>query len=587
MKTFLLIIFLTVSNLSAQQITFPQDTIARNDLFNNREFPAYNSNGKVHVTYTGQLDTDGSTREIYYASEQSDGSFSTINITNNSVDDNYSTLSIDSNDKVHVGYTGRDGANLFQIKYITNFSGAFTAPIEITQGGLNKATPYSKIGPDSVMHFVYFTYTNDPDFTYYRSYDLRTSTLSPVVTLVQAETGGDFDSGLDVDLNGKVHVVVKSGSIFGGPLKYYNSTSGTLTETPTGVTASVTNPKVEVDKNNVVHIIYRDEADKRLYYINNQGGSFSSPVAITPIGQRPATYQNIDVDDSLRVYIVYQSSVSTSGKGFYMVYGSKGIFSDTIKVYEITSEYLLRNSSAVIAKGNGEIALFYAPSAMRNSNVVCDIFMKRGPLFDPVPVELVSFSALVEGTNVTLKWETASETNNRGFEIERAVFGPPSSVGRWEKIGFVEGKGTTTLKSSYTFNDDMGGAGSYAYRLVQQDYDGVVKISNAIEVEIKNISFEFSLEQNYPNPFNPTTKIKYSISSVETHSGASPQNVLLKVYDVLGNEIATLVNEEKVPGVYEVEFSAEAGGRKLSSGIYFYKLQAGNFTAVKKLVLMK
>jgi len=120
MKTFLLIIFLTVSNLSAQQITFPQDTIARNDLFNNREFPAYDSDGKVHVTYTGQLDTDGATREIYYARENNDGSFSTINITNNSVDDNYSTLSIDSNDKVHVGYTGRDGANLFQIKYLNN-----------------------------------------------------------------------------------------------------------------------------------------------------------------------------------------------------------------------------------------------------------------------------------------------------------------------------------------------------------------------------------------------------------------------------------------------------------------------------------
>ncbi|PJA99984.1 MAG: hypothetical protein CO127_09500 [Ignavibacteria bacterium CG_4_9_14_3_um_filter_36_18] len=209
--------------------------------------------------------------------------------------------------------------------------------------------------------------------------------------------------------------------------------------------------------------------------------------------------------------------------------------------------------------------------------------MKRGPLFDPVPVELVSFSALVEGTNVTLKWETASETNNRGFEIERAVFSRPSSVGRWEKIGFVEGKGTTTLKSSYTFNDDVGGAWCYAYRLVQQDYDGVVKTSNTIEVEITNIPFEFSLEQNFPNPFNPTTKIRYRIPFIQTHSSASVQNVLLKIYDLLGNEVATLVNENKAPGVYEIEFN----GSKLTSGVYFYRLQAGKFNAVKKLVLMK
>ncbi|NCS89390.1 MAG: hypothetical protein CO127_11825 [Ignavibacteria bacterium CG_4_9_14_3_um_filter_36_18] len=99
--------------------------------------------------------------------------------------------------------------------------------------------------------------------------------------------------------------------------------------------------------------------------------------------------------------------------------------------------------------------------------------------------------------------------------------------------------------------------------------------------EIKNIRLNFP--RNYPNPFNPTTKIRYSIPSVETHSGASPQNVLLKVYDVLGNEIATLVNEEKSPGVYEVEFNA----KELASGIYFYRLRAGSFIESRKMVLTK
>ncbi|MBS4035331.1 MAG: T9SS type A sorting domain-containing protein [Ignavibacterium sp.] len=86
---------------------------------------------------------------------------------------------------------------------------------------------------------------------------------------------------------------------------------------------------------------------------------------------------------------------------------------------------------------------------------------------------------------------------------------------------------------------------------------------------------EFSLEQNYPNPFNPSTSIKYQVSSIS--------QVTLKVYDVLGNEFATLVNEEKPAGVYEVEFDAS----KLSSGVYFYKLNVGSFNEIKKMVLTK
>ena len=125
-------------------------------------------------------------------------------------------------------------------------------------------------------------------------------------------------------------------------------------------------------------------------------------------------------------------------------------------------------------------------------------------------------------------------------------------------------------------------SGKISYRLKQIDYDGSYEYSTEIEVEI-GMPKEFVLYQNYPNPFNPTTKIRYSIPFAETHSGASQQNVLLKVYDVLGEEIATLVNEEKQPGEYEIEFD----GSKLGSGVYIYKLTAGSFSAAKKLVLIK
>jgi len=93
------------------------------------------------------------------------------------------------------------------------------------------------------------------------------------------------------------------------------------------------------------------------------------------------------------------------------------------------------------------------------------------------------------------------------------------------------------------------------------------------------IPIAFALNQNYPNPFNPSTKIEFRISDFRF--------VTLKVYDVLGNEIATLVNEEKQPGTYEVEFDASSGIRGLVSGIYFYQLRAGNYIQTKKMVLIK
>jgi len=205
-----------------------------------------------------------------------------------------------------------------------------------------------------------------------------------------------------------------------------------------------------------------------------------------------------------------------------------------------------------------------------------------------IPVELISFTASVlQNENaVQLNWTTATEINNSGFEILRGVY--PANSGtqndnEWKNIGFVPGFGTTTEPKSYSFVDNGVTTGTYKYRLKQIDFDGSFEYSNEIEVAVDFTPKEFLLYQNYPNPFNPTTKIKYTIPNVETHRDASLQMVTLKVYDVLGNEVATLVNEEKQPGVYEVEFDAS----NLSSGIYFYQLKAGNFISIKKMVLLR
>ena|SRR5690554_605764 len=249
--------------------------------------------------------------------------------------------------------------------------------------------------------------------------------------------------------------------------------------------------------------------------------------------------------------------------------------------------YIAGSSATAISFGdmNGDGSLDLAVGTARSPVVV---FLNTSP---PVPVELKSFSAFVENRNVKLIWSTASEINNSGFEIQRS-----SKDGKWkmedgkfirqsfnkegwEVIGFVEGKGTTTEQQFYTYIDENLPAGKYKYRLKQIDFDGTFEYSNVIEAEI-NQPLEFSLSQNYPNPFNPVTKIKYTIPQEER---PERKNVILKVYDVLGNEIATLVNEEQAPGIYEIEFD----GSSLSSGTYFYHLKMGELSETKKLMLVK
>ena len=190
------------------------------------------------------------------------------------------------------------------------------------------------------------------------------------------------------------------------------------------------------------------------------------------------------------------------------------------------------------------------------------------------PVELTSFTATANGNEVILNWSTATETNNQEFEIYKKKSGISSQETEWEKIGFVPGFGTTTEPKSYTYIDSKVTIGKYAYHLKQIDFDGSFEYSPEVEIEFSAL-FEYALEQNSPNPFNPTTIIKYSI----------PKTSLIKltIFDLLGREIHILVNEEKSAGDYEIEFNAS----NLPSGVYFYRLQAGDFTETKKMLLLK
>ena len=192
----------------------------------------------------------------------------------------------------------------------------------------------------------------------------------------------------------------------------------------------------------------------------------------------------------------------------------------------------------------------------------------------PLPVELTSFTAKVVHNKVNLNWQTATEVNNFGFEIERSQ-SISKNEDNWTKIGFVEGNGTSNSPKEYSFPDNSNLLpGKYSYRLKQIDNKGSYKYSKTVEISTA-VPERFVLEQNYPNPFNPATTIKYDLPSKSF--------VSLKIYDVLGTEVASLVNEEEGEGEHSVSFNAN----ELSSGVYFYRLAAGNFNETKKMLLTK
>lgn len=186
-----------------------------------------------------------------------------------------------------------------------------------------------------------------------------------------------------------------------------------------------------------------------------------------------------------------------------------------------------------------------------------------------IPVELISFNACVVGKDVLLNWATASESNNYGFEIQRAT-----NLNEWCKIGFVPGHGTTTIAQQYAFADANIYVGTYNYRLKQIDINGSFVYSQDIQVKVAP-PIKFLLGQNFPNPFNPITAIPFDLPE--------KANINLRIYNLLGEEVKEIATGQFSAGHHEVSFNAT----DLSAGLYFYKLAAKDFVAVKKFLVLK
>lgn len=191
-----------------------------------------------------------------------------------------------------------------------------------------------------------------------------------------------------------------------------------------------------------------------------------------------------------------------------------------------------------------------------------------------LPVELSAFTSTVGNRDVTLNWTTQTEINNSGFEIERAINGV------WTSTGYVTGHGNSTVSHNYTFTDKNLNIGRYNYRLRQIDYNGSFEYHMLNNEVIIGVPSTYAISQNYPNPFNPSTNINYDLPF--------DGKVSIKVFDISGKEVASLVNDVKTAGYYTLNFNAS----NLSNGVYFYKITANadngqNFVSTKKMTLIK
>ena len=419
--------------------------------------------------------------------------------------------------------------------------------------------------------------------------NLALCTTSPTATFVYRTTdGGTTWAQVFTQTSGFIDAIwmtsATNGFMYGDPVgsrwSLWSTTNGGATWDSTGLFL----PQVgaEAGWNNALYVdgskIYFGTNSSKVYYSSNNGTNWAA--------------QTMPLPNSFGIWFNSPSVGLVSGSAGIVVTTDGGttwapmtIPTGSGTIYSVTGFqnqwYYSRGTTIIGSTNNGGVwtTAYTAPAG----TFLCLVKARTGDVAWAcrnnggitkgtnvgLPVELISFTASSSNSSVTLQWRTATETNNRIFEIERK-----SGESDYTIIGFVNGKGTTTQEHDYSFVDNNVNSGNYSYRLKQIDYDGRFSYSKVVDVEIVTPAV-FELAQNYPNPFNPSSTINFSIPS----SGL----VTLKVYDALGKEVALLLNEVKESGSYNVSFNAES----LSSGIYLYKIQSGIYTATRKMILLK
>lgn len=313
------------------------------------------------------------------------------------------------------------------------------------------------------------------------------------------------------------------------------------------------------------------------------GISITGAPSNTPIVSRNTIYGNLwgitvykssNIEPGPQPSIGNLTNVDTTDDGYNKIYGNhqSGV------VYD-----LFNNCTNDIWAQNNDWGVYDSSAIELHITHKVDDPLRGWVFFNPfidssiIPVEFTSFRATANEKEVVLDWETATELNNAGFKVERLS----KDLKNWDELAFINGKGTSTTPTSYSFTDKPAAPGSYTYRLRQIDYDGTHHFSNYVYAEFTGLPEVHGLSQNFPNPFNPETVIRYTVG------GNEPAGVALRIYDMTGAEIATLLEETQQPGNYEVKFNPVSAGLSLSSGVYLYEITINTTTITKKLVINK
>ncbi len=395
---------------------------------------------------------------------------------------------------------------------------------------------------------------------------------------------------------------------------YFNNGSGVFTYAPfSSGTASVVLP-ADYDGDGDIDALFPDQNSNFVKLFKNNSAGELSFFANSYSGVSPfnGTSADFDADGDIDLvmfnmgadatgsnvsvlrnnYDCNNSIFSISGSSTISVGSTNNIYATdadsgywAVSNFDSTQASIPANSTddtVIVTAGSvvGSFELYF--HAQRNCGG--DTLLSMQVIVDePYPVNMTALVSSVSGRNALLNWSTSSELNNSGFEIQRAIENGKLKIENWNKIGFVSGSGTTNAPKDYSYADRNLETGKYKYRLKQLDFNGNFDYFELAEVVSIGIPDKYDLSQNYPNPFNPVTTINYDLPT----DGI----VTLKVYDILGRELKTLVNEMKTAGYYKIQFNAA----DLASGAYFYRLvvspsnhmTAGNFVAVKKCVVLK